>query len=121
MPRVSKIADIGIPVPTPAPDPTQILIMYYGPKGYTPSYSDTSRIEIGAVSTLGTKTVNGATCYDDPVATELPKDLAAGTYDFHFTLETADKLNEGDFSPAYTTTLDVVVPPTLGQPVAILG
>lgn len=121
MPRVSKISDIGIPVPSPAPDPTQILVMYYGPKGYTPTYQDTNRIEIGAVSTLATQTVNGALVYDDPLAKQLPANMPAGTYDFHFTLETADKLNEGDFSPAYTTTLDVVVPPTLGQPVAIIA
>jgi len=120
MPRITKIADIGVPVPSPAPDPTMILVVYYGLKGYTPSYADTNRIEIGAVSTLGTKTVNDVVCYDDPIGTELPTDTPSGTYDFHFTLETADKLNEGDFSPAYSTTLDVVTPPTLGQPVAII-
>lgn len=119
MPRVSKIADIGVPVPSPAPDPTQILVVYYGPEGYTPSYSDTNRIEIGPLSSLATKVVNGVTYYDDPIGDQLPKDLASGSYDFHFTLETADKLNEGDFSPAYSTTVDTVIPPTLGQPVSL--
>ncbi len=118
MPRVSKIADIGVPVPATV-DPTQILVVYYGPKAYTPSYSDTTRIEVGPVSGLTVKTVNGANYWDDPIGDQLPKDLQSGAYDFHFTLETADKLNEGDFSAAYTATLDTVIPPTLGQPVAL--
>lgn len=118
MAKIVPPKDIGVPVPAPAPDATDHLIAYYGAQGFTPSYSQAQRIDVGAVSSLGTKTVNGATYYDDPIGSELPSGLAGGAYDFVFTLMDASG-NEGDFSAPITVTVDTTVPPTLGQPISL--
>ncbi|MGH8259828.1 MAG: hypothetical protein ACREUG_09070 [Steroidobacteraceae bacterium] len=118
MSKIVPPKDIGVPVPSPAPDPTMHLIAYYGAKGFTPNYAQTQRIDVGAVSSLTQKTVNGVSYYDDPIGAELPNGLASGPYDFAFTLMDASG-NEGDFSAPLTVTVDTSVPPTLGQPISL--
>ncbi|MGH2902167.1 MAG: hypothetical protein ACRDK7_01015, partial [Solirubrobacteraceae bacterium] len=64
-----------MPVPSPAPAAGVHLIAYYGPKGFTPSYSPAApngRIDVGDTATLTQKTVSGAAYYDDPIGSELP-------------------------------------------------
>lgn len=120
MSKIVPLKDFGIPVPSPAPDPTMHLIVYYGPKGFTPSYSQAQRIDVGPVSGLAIKSVGtpAAQYYDDPIGSELPAGLTNGMYDFTFTLMDANG-NEGNFSPVITALVDTVVPPTLGQPVQL--
>jgi hypothetical protein len=118
MSKVVPLKDFGIPIPTPAPPPTDHLIVYYGPSPLTPSYTQAARIDAGPVSALTQKTVQNVTYWDDPIATELPGGLGNGSYDFVFTLMDAQG-NEGDFSPPITAVVDTVVPPTLGQPVQL--
>lgn len=118
MSKVIPLKDFGIPIPTPAPDATNHLIVYYGPKGFVPSYTQAARIDAGPVSALTQKTVNGVVNWDDPISTELPGGLGNGTYDFVFTLMDANG-NEGDFSPPISATVDTTVPPRLGQPVLL--
>ena len=112
--------DIGVPVPTPALPAGTHLIAYYGPKGFTPSYSPVSpdgRIDVGDVSTLALKTVNGASYYDDPIGAELPSGMAAGEYDVYFTF--ADSAgDESNFSSLITVAVNAV-PPTPGQPIVL--
>lgn len=118
MSKTVPLKDFGVPVPTPAPDPTDHLIVYYGPSPLTPSYTQAARIDAGAVSGLTVKTVGTVQYYDDPISTELPGGLGNGSYDFVFTLMDAQG-NEGDFSPAITATVDTAVPPTLGAPILL--
>lgn len=127
MSKIVPVHDIGIPVPSPPPDPTLQLIIYYGPAGFTPAYTPVApagRIPSSgtpgpALSTLTTKTdAAGVLVYDDPIGAQLPSNLASGSYDLYFTLADANG-NEGDFSPKLNVSLDVVVPPTLGQPVLL--
>jgi hypothetical protein len=118
MSKTVPLKDFGIPVPTPAPPATDHLIVYYGAKGFTPSYTQAARIDAGPVSALTQKAVGTVLYYDDPISTELPGGLGNGDYDFVFTLMDAQG-NEGDFSPPITATVDTVVPPTLGQPVLL--
>lgn len=118
MSKIIPLKDFGIPVPTPAPAATDHLIVYYGPKGFTPAYTQAARIDAGAVSALTQTVVNGVTYWDDPISTELPGGLGNGAYDFVFTLMDANG-NEGDFSPPISATVDTTVPPRLGQPVLL--
>lgn len=120
MSKTVPLKDFGIPIPTPAPDPTDHLIVYYGPSPLVPSYTQAARIDAGPVSALTTKSVGTppVAYWDDPIATELPGGLGNGSYDFVFTLMDAQG-NEGDFSPSITATVDTAVPPTLGQPVQL--
>lgn len=124
MAKVAQMKDFGVPVPAASPtfDPANPagahLIVYYGPKGFTPSYSQKARIDAGPVSGLSTKVVNGITYWDDPIGAELPGGIGNGDYDFVFTVMFADGA-EGDFSPPITATVDTIVPPTLGQPVLL--
>jgi hypothetical protein len=121
MSKIVPPKDLGVPVPSPAPAAGVHLIAYYGPKGFTPSYSPVSpngRIDVGDTATLTQKTVNGLAYYDDPIGSELPSGLAGGEYDFVFTLMDASG-NEGDFSPPISVTVDTAVPPTLGQPITL--
>lgn len=120
MSKIVPLKDIGIPVPVPAPDPSAHLIVYYGPQGFTPSYTQAARIDAGLASALSTVSQGTppVSYYDDPISAELPTALAAGAYDFVFTLADASG-NEGDFSPPITVTVDTTVPPTLGQPVQL--
>src|SRR6185437_1735918 len=105
MSKIVPPKDIGIPVPSPAPPSTDHLIVYYGPHPLTPSYSQSARIDAGAISALTIKNDSaGVACYDDPISSELPAGLS-GSYDFVFTLMDANG-NEGDFSPAITVTID---------------
>lgn len=112
--------DIGVPVPAIALPAGTHLIAYYGAKGFTPSYSPVApagRIDVGDVSTLAQKTVNGAAYYDDPIGPELPATLAAGQYDVYFTF--ADSAgDESNFSSLITIAVNAV-PPTPGQPVQL--
>jgi hypothetical protein len=80
-------------------------------------YTQTGRLDAGAVAVLTQKTVNGIAYYDDPISQELPVGLS-GVFDFYFTLMDAQG-NEGDFSPVVTITVDTTIPPTLGQPVQL--
>lgn len=118
MSKTVPLKDFGIPIPTPAPDPTDHLVIYYGPSPLVPSYTQAAVIDVGPVSALSQKTVNGVVYWDDPISTELPGGLGNGSYDFVFTLRDAQG-NEGDFSPPITATVDTAVPPTLGQPVQL--
>src|SRR5437868_14157191 len=118
MSKVIPLKDFGVPIPTPAPPDTDHLIVYYGPKGFTPDYTQAARIDAGPVSGLSQKTVNGVVYWDDPISTELPGGLGNGDYDFVFTLMDSNG-DEGDFSPALTATVNSTVPPTLGQPVQL--
>lgn len=118
MSKIVPLKDFGVPVPTVPYDPASHLIVYYGPKGFTPSYTQAARIDAGAVSALTQKTVNSIVYWDDPISTELPGGLGNGDYDFVFTLMDTNG-DEGDFSPAITATVSSTVPPTLGQPVQL--
>ena len=118
MSKIVPLKDFGVPVPTPAPDPTDHLIVYYGPKGFTPAYTQAARIDAGTVASLSQKTVNGVVYYDDPISTELPGGLGNGDYDFVFTLMDVEG-DEGDFSPPITATVNTTVPPTLGAPIQL--
>lgn len=123
MSKTVPLKDFGIPIPPTSPtfDPTSNathLIVYYGPKGFTPSYTQAARIDAGSVSALTQKTVNNVVYWDDPISTELPGGLGNGDYDFVFTLMDANG-DEGDFSPPITATVNSTVPPTLGQPVLL--
>ncbi len=118
MSKIVPLKDFGVPVPTAAYDPASHLIVYWGPKGFTPSYTQSARIDAGLVSALTQKTVNGTVYWDDPISQELPGGLGNGDYDFVFTLQDANG-DEGDFSPPITATVDSTVPPTLGQPVQL--
>lgn len=118
MAKIVPLKDIGVPVPSPAPDAAAHLIAYYGPKGFTPAYDQAARIDVGPVSGLTVKNQAGVDYYDDPIGSELPTGLAGGDYDFSFTLVDTSG-NEGDFSPVVTVTVDTTVPPTLGQPVQL--
>ena len=118
MAKVNPPKDIGVPVPSPAPDPADQLVVYYQPTGTAPQYNQSTRIVVGPVSSLAVKTVNGVQYWDDPIGSELPVGVPNGTYDFCFTLMDANG-NEGDFSPPFAEAIDTVVPPTLGQPVAL--
>lgn len=124
MSKVIPLKDFGIPVPaanadgSPGLDPTDHLIVYYGPKGFTPAYTQAARIDAGAVSQLTQKTVAGVAYYDDPIATELPGGLGNGDYDFVFTfMNTAG--DESDFSVPITATVNTTVPPTPGAPILL--
>jgi hypothetical protein len=116
--RIIPLKDFGIPVPTTAPPATDHLIVYYGPKGFIPAYMQSARIDAGPISGLTVKTVNSVQYWDDPIATELPGGLGNGTYDFVFTLMDTNG-NEGDFSLPISAIIDTVVPPTLGQAIAL--
>lgn len=119
MAKIVPLKDFGVPVPTPAPDPSDHLIVYYGPSPMTPSYTQAARIDAGAVSSLSQKTVNGIAYYDDPISGELPTGgLGNGSYDFVFTLMDTEG-DEGDFSSAITVTINATVPPTLGAPIQL--
>lgn len=118
MSKVIPLKDFGIPIPSPAPPATDHLIVYYGPKGFVPSYTQGARIDAGAVSALTQKTVNSIVYWDDPIGSELPGGLGNGDYDFIFTLMDSNG-NESDFSPPITATVDTTVPPRLGQPVLL--
>lgn len=118
MSKVVPAKDLGVPVPTPAVDPTLHLVAYYGPKGFTPSYSQAQRTDLGAVSTLAVTTANNVSYWDVPLAKVLGPTAANGTFDVAFTLADASG-NEGDFSPAVTETVDISVPPKLGQPILL--
>lgn len=118
MSKTSPLKDFGVPIPTPAPDATDHLIVYYGPSPLTPSYTQAARIDAGPVSQLTQTTLNGVAYWDDPISTELPGGLGNGSYDFVFTLMDTQG-DEGDFSPAITAVVNTTVPPTLGQPVQL--
>lgn len=124
MSKVIPLKDFGVPVPTaladgtPGIDPTDHLIVYYGPKGFTPSYTQAARIDAGMLSSLSQKTVNGVAYYDDPISTELPGGLGNGDYDFVFTFMNSAG-DESDFSAAITATVNTVVPPTPGVPILL--
>lgn len=118
MSKSIPMKDFGVPVPTPAPDVTDHLIVYYGPKGFTPSYMQSARIDAGPVSGLSQVTKDGVAYWDDPIGAELPGGLGNGEYDFVFTLMDAQG-NEGDFSPPITAAVDTQVPPTLGAPILL--
>lgn len=124
MSKTVPLKDFGIPIPTPAPDPTDHLIVYYGPSPLMPSYTQAARIDAGPVSALSQKTLaptpggTSVAYWDDPISTELPGGLGNGSYDFVFTLMDANG-DEGDFSPPITAVVNATVPPTLGQPVQL--
>lgn len=118
---MSKIVaphDIGVPVPSAAPDGTLHLIAYYGTAGFTPSYSQAQRVDLGAVSGLKSATQGGASYWDIPMASVLGSAAQNGSYGFVFTLADANG-NEGDFSPAVSETVDVTAPLALGQPIIL--
>lgn len=124
MSKVVPLKDFGVPVVTQNADGTPLdpnthLIVYYGPKGFTPSYTQAARIDVGPVSGLTQKTVNNIAYWDDPISTELPGGLGNGEYDFVFTLMDVGTGDEGDFSPPITATVDTRVPPTLGAPIQL--
>ncbi len=116
MSKVVLPKDFGVPVPATTPAATDHLILYYGPTGFAPDYNQANRIDCGPVSGLATKTVNGIDYYDDPVGGELPQPFPPGDYDFVYTLEDANG-DEGNFSPPLT--VNISVPPTLGQPIRL--
>jgi|SRR5579875_1345891 len=120
MSKLVPAKDIGVPVPSPAADPTDDLIAYYGPTGFTPSYSQSARVDLGPISALKTLSQGtpAVTYWDIPLSSILPQGSPPGAYDVRFTLMDASG-NEGDFSPPVTETLPAP-PPTLGQPI-ILG
>lgn len=118
MSKVVALKDVGVPVPSPAPDVTDHLICYYGQQGFTPSYTQTQRLDLGPISGLKTANSGGQSYWDVPLSTALPAGLPNGPFDFVFTL--MDSVGaEGDFSPAVTETVDTTVPPTLGQPIVL--
>ncbi len=115
MSKIGVIKKIGIPVPTPIPADAKSLNVYYGPKGYTPSYEQAGSIHL-ALATVPTQVVSGVTYWVFDPAT-LPAALAEGDYDLVFTL--GDGTNEGDFSPVVTAPLDRTPPARLAQPIVL--
>ncbi len=120
MSKIVAIKDIGVPVPT---DPAQApaagdqLVCYYGPKGFTPSYSQPARVAL-PLAGLSQATVNSVVYYDFPASAIPAANLADGENDFVFTLLDASG-SEGDFSPAVTETVDRTAPFVLGQPIVL--
>lgn len=117
MSKIVPVKDIGIPVPTPAPDATEAIACYYGAKGFTPNYGQQARVQL-PLSALSQTTVEGTPYYDFPVSSVLPSTLPDGDVDFYFTLVDSNG-SEGDFSPVVTETVDRTPPPALGQPVVL--
>lgn len=120
MSKIVPVKDIGVPVPSPAPDPTLHLIVYCGPKGFTPAYTPVApngRFDLGPLSGLTQKTVSNVTYYDTQIGNVLPTTLAVGDYDFYFTFMVAASTSESDFSPVIDVLVDEVVPSPPGQPV----
>lgn len=118
MSKIVPAKDVGVPVPSGTLDSTLHLIAYYGTAGFTPSYSQAQRVDLGAVSALKETTVSGVSYWDVPMASILGSSAQNGSYGFVFTLADSNG-NEGDFSPAVTEAVDVTVPPTLGQAIIL--
>ncbi len=118
MSKIVPAKDIGVPIPSPPPDATNHLIAYYGAPGFTPSYSQAQRVDLGAVSALKSVSQSSASYWDIPMASILGSAAQNGSYGFVFTLADANG-NEGDFSPAVTEAVDVTVPLALGQPIIL--
>lgn len=121
MSKIVAVKNIGIPVPTDV-SLVQAVVCYYGPKGFSPSYSQAAR---SVVAVTGLKTSQAGTppasVYDFPTAAALPANLPSGPYDFYFTFSDAadGSGSESDFSPVVSETIDTAVPPTPGQPIVI--
>jgi hypothetical protein len=97
--------NIGVPVPSPAPPSTDHLILYYGTAGFTPSYTQSERIDLGAVSTLPIISVTGISYYNVQLVSILPSQLPAGSYGFVFTMMDMYG-NESAFSNAILETFN---------------
>lgn len=117
MSKIVAIKDIGVPVPTTAPDPTDQLVCYYGPKGFSPSYTQPARVAL-PLSGLSQATVNAVVYYDFPASAIPAANLADGDNDFAFTLMDSSG-SESDFSPSVTETVDRTAPLALGQPIVL--
>lgn len=117
MSKIIPAKDVGVPVPASV-DSTLHLIGYYGAAGFTPSYAQAQRVDLGPVSALKTTTVGTASYWDVPIAQVLGSSAQNGSYGFVFTLADANG-NESNFSPAVTESVDVTVPPTLGAPIIL--
>lgn len=116
MSKIVAMKDIGVPVPATAVPATDKLVCYFGPKGFTPDYTQGSRIAL-PISSLALVTVSGASYYKFPLSSVLPSSVPDGEEDFYFTLQEGE--SEGDFSPVVTEVIDRTPPLTLGQPIVI--
>lgn len=118
MSKPVPVKDIGVPVPSDISKVASIAC-YYGPTGFTPSYSQSARV-LFAVSSLKTAAVGSPAVnyYDVPIGPQIPASLPDGSYDFVFTFVDANGA-ESDFSPPVTEALDRTVPPQPGQPVVL--
>jgi hypothetical protein len=114
--KLAAAKKIGVPVPSPVPADVTHLVVYYGVKGFAPSYSQANRIEI-AIGSVAKQTVNNVSYF--VFDTKVLPSLADGDYDLYFTLEDATDAEEGDFSPVVTVPLDTVPPVRLAQPVVL--
>lgn len=120
MPKLALVKKVGVPVPANMPADVTHLVAYYGPKGFTPSYDQTTNRLAVALATIPKQTVNGVEYFVfDPVAANLPASPADTELDFYFTLTDITDKEEGDFNPVLTVPLDRTPPPKLGAAVLL--
>lgn len=116
MPKLAVLKKVGVPIPATLPPDVTHLAIYWGDKGFTPSYDQTQRAII-PISDLQTVQKDGQSYWVfDPASVQLP--AVNGEVDFSFTLLDNTDGEEGDFSPLIALPLDQDPPPALG--VAIL-
>lgn len=117
MAKLAASKKVGVPVPAALPTDVTHLVCYYGPAGFTPSYSQLERIEL-PIEQVPKQTQDGVDYYVFDTAS-LPTTFHVEP-DLYFTLEDINDKEEGDFSPLIHVPLDRDPPVALGQPV-ILG
>lgn len=113
MPRLVASQKIGLPAPT-SPD-TEAVRIYFGKKGFEPSYESAEFVyqrlnRLNRIERDGVEYV--------VVDTEVLPPMAEGDYDFYFTY-IDDVGNESDFSPVITIPLDRHPPAAPGQPIVL--
>jgi hypothetical protein len=113
MAKLATAKKVGVPVPETIPSDVTHLVCYFGAKGFTPNYSQLSRIEL-PLGTVPRQIVGNVDYFVFDTANLPPAD---GEYDLYFTLEDVVDNEEGDFSPVVTVPLDRIPPTTLRQPV----
>lgn len=116
MSKIVSAPKIGIPVPSTVDPSVVALDVYYGSKGFSPSYTQAARLSLD-ISKVPQQTVNGAGYYVFDTG-QLASANLSGNYDFYFTLQDSAG-NEGDFSPVVDVPLDFIAPVTLGQPIVL--
>lgn len=116
MAKLAASKKVGIPVPVPLPDDVTHLVVYYGPPGFAPSYSQSARIEIH-LANVHRATVDGTQYFVFDTASLLAQTTEA--IDLYFTLMDVSDDEEGDFSPVIRVPFDRTPPTTLGTPIIL--